>query len=320
MSSPAPITARAVDDRTAVGFAAAFGAFLFWGVAPLYFKAVGAAGPLEILSHRVLWTVVLLAGLIAALGKGRAVVAELGRPSRLGVYALTTVLVSANWLVYIYAILADQVLQASLGYFINPLVNVLLGVLFLSERLNRWRVAAVLLAAAGVAYQVVGYGAVPWISLALAFTFGFYALMRKKAGIDPFAGLLVETALLSPLALGYLVVLGAAGAGRFLVGDPVMDLLLVASGLVTGVPLVLFMIGAQRLTLSTIGLMQYLAPTIQFVLAIALFRESFTAAHLVTFACIWAGLALYSWDALRAYRGARAAVKDQGGVVTPTGR
>jgi chloramphenicol-sensitive protein RarD len=304
-TSHSPAAPRPASAKPAVGFAAALAAFLIWGIAPLYFKAVEPAGALEILAHRVIWTAVLLAGLVATMGRAGAIAAEFRRPARLGLYLLTTALITNNWLIYIHAVLVDEVLQASLGYFINPLVNVLLGVLFLAERLNRRQLAAVALAAAGVLYQVVGYGAVPWISLALAFSFGFYALLRKKAVVDPFVGLLVETLLLTPLALGYLIVLGAAGGSHFLVGDPAMDLLLLAAGLVTGAPLILFMIGAQRLTLSAIGLMQYLAPTLQFVLAVAVFGEPLNSGQMVTFAGIWLGLAIYSWDAISRYRGSR---------------
>lgn len=288
-----------------LGLAYALGAFLLWGVAPIYFKAVGAASPVEILAHRVVWTAIMMIGLIYALGKTDAVTDVLRQPRRLPIYALSTVLISINWLTYIYAISIDHLVDASLGYYINPLVNVLLGMMFLSEKLNRWQGLAVALAGIGVGYQLVAYGDVPWISLTLAFSFGFYALVRKKAKVDPLAGLLVETLLLTPVGLIYLFWLGSQDAGQFVMGGWWMSVLLIASGIVTGLPLILFMFGAQRLTLSTIGLMQYLAPTIQLVLAVAIFGEPFSPATMVTFAFIWLGLVVYSWDAFGTYRRAR---------------
>ena len=215
---------------------------------------------------------------------------------------ITTMLVSSNWLVFIWAIQQDRILEASLGYYINPLVNVVLGMVFLSERLSRWQGVAVLLAAIGVGVMIVGVGTLPWVALSLALTFGFYALVRKKAKVDPLIGLLVETLLLLPAAAGYLIWLSSAGTGVFGPQDWAMSAMLIASGLVTGTPLVLFMYGAQRLNLSTIGLMQYLAPTIHFLLALLVFGEAFTLTHLITFLFIWSGLALYSWDAMARYR------------------
>jgi len=287
-------------DGTGRGLLAAFGAFLIWGLAPLYFPLLGTEDPVEILAHRVMWTAVLLGGLVLALGRGRDVRAIL----RLGVrglrlYAATTLLVSTNWLVFIYAIFSGQLLQGSLGYYINPLVHVLLGVVFLAERMTRRQAASVALAAIGVVVLIVAEGVVPWISLILAFSFGFYALIRKKKKVDPLVGLFVETALLTPAALAFVAWLAVAGAGSF--GPPVLggdgtaaSVLLIGTGVVTGTPLLLFMIGARALKLTTIGLMQYLAPTMHFVLAVTLFGETLTAAHVVTFACIWCGLAIYS--------------------------
>jgi chloramphenicol-sensitive protein RarD len=293
--------------QATVGYAAAFGAFLIWGFAPVYFKAVAAAGPLEIVAWRIVWTVVMLAPLVAAIGRFGIVLAAFRTVRDLRVYLLSTALIATNWLVFIYAVLNDHLLQASLGYFINPLVNVLLGVVFLQERLNRRQLLAVLLAGIGVGNLVVGYGAVPWVSLTLAFSFGFYALVRKRARIDPLAGLLIETALLLPVAGAYVAWLAAAGTGSFWAGGWEITLLLVAAGVVTSAPLILFMIGAQRLPLSSLGLMQYLAPSLHFLLAVGVYGEAFTTAHLITFCAIWLGLALYTGDAMAAYRRSRRA-------------
>ncbi|NBC33205.1 MAG: EamA family transporter RarD [Alphaproteobacteria bacterium] len=293
---------------TTVGLAAALGAFVIWGIAPVYFKAVGAAGPLEVVSHRVVWTVLMLGGLVAVLGRLDRLAAVFSSPRLLRASVLSTLLISTNWLVFIWAVNSGLVLHASLGYYINPLVNVLLGMLFLGERLNRWQTAAVILAAIAVANLILSLGVVPWVSLTLAFSFGFYALVRKRAGVDPLIGLLIETSLLAPFGLAFLLWLGAIDGGQFWTGGPWISVLLFVSGLVTGVPLVLFLTGAQRLTLASIGVMQYLAPTMHFLLAVLAFGEPFTGAHLVTFAIIWTGLALYSWDAMSRYRQTRRAL------------
>ncbi len=286
---------------TTIGLAAALSAFLWWGLSPLYFKAVQHVSVGEILAHRVLWTCVLMVPVTAAVGRLGEALALFARPRRLGVYAVTTLLVSGNWALFIYAILIERVLEISLGYFINPLVNVVFGIWFLGERLGRLQGVAVALAAAGVAVLVVWYGRFPWIAVTLAVSFALYTLVRKKAGIDPQVGLLVETALLLPVALAGIAWLGAAGLGHFAASWSDTGLL-AAAGIVTGLPLVLVMHGAQRLALSTVGLLQYVAPSLQFLLAVLVFRETFTAAHAVTFALIWVGLALFSAEGWARYR------------------
>lgn len=307
MSSPsAGLSPAEAQRETLIGLAAAFGGFLIWGVAPIYFKLLDPVGPAEIMAHRIVWSVVLLAGIVAVTGR-LARLPGLLRTVPLWVYGVCTLLVGANWFIFIWAISVDRLLEGSLGYYINPLVNVVLGVLFLSERLRRRQAIAVGLAALGVLNLVIAQGVVPWVALTLALTFGVYALLRKKYGVDPVGGLLVETALLAPVALVYVGWLAHLGQANFLAGDLRTDLLLLAAGAVTTAPLVLFMAGAKRLKLATIGLMQYLAPTLQFLIAVLLFREPFGAGYLVTFLCIWAGLALYSWDSLRAFRAARKA-------------
>ncbi len=298
----APAQTTLARRRTAIGVAAGLGAFLIWGFVPVYFKAIGHIPALEILAHRVVWTLVILTALVAALGRLREVVVSLTSRRRLGILLVTTMLVSSNWLIFIWAIQQDRLLEASLGYYINPLVNVVLGVAFLSERLNRWQGVAVLLAVIGVGAMMVGIGTLPWVALSLALTFGFYALVRKKADVDPLVGLLVETLLMLPAAALYLIWLSSTGTGAFGLHDWAMSVLLVCSGLVTGTPLVLVMYGAQRLTLSTIGLMQYLAPSIHFLLALLVYGESFSLTHLITFLFIWTGLTIYSWDAMARYR------------------
>ena len=297
---PAEPALSTPHDST-VGVAAALGAFILWGLAPIYFKAVMVASPLEVVSHRVVWTVIMLGGLVAALGRLDHIAAVFSSRRLLRASVLSTVLISINWLVFIWAVSNGLLLQASLGYFINPLVNVSLGMLFLGERLNRLQILAVILATLAVLNLIVSLGVVPWVSLTLAFSFGFYALVRKRAAVDPLAGLLIETMLMAPLGLVFLIWLAATGAGQFWVGGPSISVLLFLSGLVTSVPLVLFLTGANRLTMATIGLMQYLAPTLHFLLAVLAFGEPF--------AVIWVGLAIYSYDAMSRYRKAR---RDQG--------
>lgn len=294
-----PPPAKAPTSTTAA-FVAALASYLIWGlVNPVFFKLLGNVGAVEIVAHRVIWTVVLVGvGVLVTRGPA-AVVAAVGNWRRLGILLVTTLLVSVNWTVFIWAVVNSRLVEASLGYFINPLVNVLLGVLFLQERLSRGRMLAVAIAAAGVGSLVVSYGAVPWVALSLALSFGFYALVRKKAAIDPVIGLLVETALLLPVALGYLLWLGGGGTFGHEWGD---SILLVLAGPMTAVPLVLFMIGASRLTMTTLGLLQYVGPTGQLLLGVLVYGEAFTQSHAITFACIWVALAVFTADAVHSHR------------------
>lgn len=303
-NASSPMSAATVADSKLAGFLYGLGAFGFWGLTPLYFKAVGHVPALEVMAHRVIWAMLLMLALLLWRRRLRELSRELGNPRRLLFYAATALLVSINWFIFIWAIQQNRLLEASLGYYINPLVNVFLGMLFLHERLNGWQMLAVALAAIGVLNLVLAHGVFPWIALALAFSFGFYGLLRKKARVDVMSGLTVETILLAPLALTFLLLLGAHGAfGR---GDVGTDLLLVAAGFVTAVPLLCFLQATQRLALSTVGLMQYLAPTLNFLLAVLLYDEPFTLSHLITFVCIWIALAIYSGDAFLTHRARRA--------------
>lgn len=292
-------------DERARGVLYAVATYLAWGLFPIYFKALRAVPAVEVLAHRVVWSLVLVAAIVAARSGLRGLAAPFRPARRLAVLAATTALIATNWLVYIWAVQAGRVLEASLGYFLNPLVNVLLGVAFLREALSSRQRAAVALAAAGVAVLVVRAGAVPWIALALASSFGLYGLLRKRAAIEPLGGLLAETALLAPAALLLLGARAAAGTGAF-GASAATSLLLAAAGPITALPLVSFGLAVHRLRLSTMGLVQYLTPTGQFLLAVLLYREPFGAAHAAAFALIWASLALYSWDAIARSRAARA--------------
>ncbi len=283
-----------MPKETRSGAAYALGAFILWGLNPLYFKAVDTLPVLEVLAHRVLWSVVFLALILSFARRWNVLRVALRNPKTIYMLLLSTVFISVNWFFFIWAVAQDRVLETSLGYYINPLVNVLLGMLFLRERLSRWQGVAVGLAAIGVLNLAVQSGSMPWVSLLLAFTFGIYGLLRKTIKVESVDGLFVETVMVLPLALGYLVYQGMIGQGSLGSIDLKTDLLLVAAGLVTAMPLIWFTSGARRLNYSTIGLFQYLAPSIQFVLAVMVFGEAFTSAHVVTFGCIWTALVIYS--------------------------
>jgi chloramphenicol-sensitive protein RarD len=283
--------------RARSGFAFALAAYIAWGVFPLYFKALAAVPPIEVLAHRVVWSALFLTGLVLASRRGAEYWHALSSARRFGTYALSTALVTVNWLLYISAVASGRALEASLGYFITPIVNVILGRLFLAETLSRRQAAAVVLAAAGVLVLLVRLGTVPWLALGLAASFGGYGLVRKKIDADPVVGLLIETSLVAPLGAALIVARAGNGTGHLGAGPLVTTLLLLA-GVITAVPLIWFAHGVRSLRLSTMGLMQYISPTLQFVCAVALFHEPFTRAHAVAFACIWTALAVYSLDTL----------------------
>jgi chloramphenicol-sensitive protein RarD len=281
----------------AVGVAWAGVAYLAWGMFPLYFRSLHGVPAPEILSHRILWSVVFVVALVTALRRWRVVLPPLRSAATVRRLAVSAVFISLNWLVYIWAVNAGHVLEASLGYFVNPLVSVGLGVVFLRESITRRQLAAVLIAAAGVVVLVIRAHVFPWVSLALAITFGVYGLIRKRVKVDAMAGLLVEVLVLSPLALAYVTWLHHAGADHF-GATPRFTVLLALCGAVTALPLIWFALGVQRLRLSTVGLLQYINPTVQFVIAVLLFGERFTQGHAIAFGCIWASLAIYTWDAI----------------------
>jgi chloramphenicol-sensitive protein RarD len=278
-------------------------AYGLWGIIPLFWKLLAHVPPVEILAHRALWGLgafVLLA-LIAGLGPG--VRAALADRRTAGVMALSGALIAVNWGVFVAAVAGDRLLDASLGYFINPLVSVALGMLVLGERLRRLQWLAIALAGAGVAVLTWQAGRVPWVALILAVTFGLYGLVRKTARVDSLVGSTVETALLAPVAAGYLAYLAWRGGGELGHGGLGTQLLLVTTGIVTAVPLLLFTMSARRLPLSTVGFLQYLAPTGQFLLAVLAFGEPFSPGTLAAFVLIWIGLAAFSLDLYRARAG-----------------
>lgn len=279
---------------TRLGVAAALAAFGFWGLAPIYFKFLSDVPAMEIIIHRILWGIPMLAGFLL-LRDGRAFLRRMALPRKtILTLLLSGTLVATNWFIFVWAVTHDHILETSLGYFINPLVNVLLGLVFLKERLTRIQVIAVMLAAAGTAYLAWFLGQPPWISLALAFSFGVYGLVRKQLGVGPMVGLLWETLLLALPAILLTAWLASETGLRFGTGSARIDWLLVGTGVVTIVPLVWFNTAAQNLALSTVGFFQYIAPTVTLLLAVFMYGEAFTRGHMVAFGCIWFSLAMVS--------------------------
>ncbi|WP_263144484.1 EamA family transporter RarD [Pseudomonas sp. RIT-PI-AD] len=284
------------------GYILGLAAYIMWGLFPLYFKAIEAVPPLEIVVHRVLWSA--LFGLLLLLawkhpGWWRDLCAH---PRRFAILTLSGALIASNWLVYVWAVNNGRMLEASLGYYINPLVNVLLGMLLLGERLRRLQWLAVSLAALGVAQQVWQVGSLPWVSLVLALTFAFYGLIRKQAPVAALPGLVVETWLLVPLALGWLIFNPAALTEQASFWSTSDAWWLAAAGPITLFPLICFNAAARHLPYTALGFLQYVAPTLVLLLAIFVFGEHFDPARLLAFVCIWAGLAIYSLDAVLALR------------------
>jgi chloramphenicol-sensitive protein RarD len=280
------------------GLAYAAIAYAMWGLFPLYFQLLRAVGALEIVLHRSVWSLVFLLVVLALLRRLGALAASLRRPRQVGLFAASALLLSANWLLYVWAVNNGRVIDSSLGYFINPLVSVLLGVLVLHERLRPGQWLAIGFAAAGVLWLTVLAGSLPWIGLVIAASFGLYGLMRKTAALGALEGLALETLLLAPVALPLLAWWTWQGQSALASGDAALIGWLLLAGPLTAVPLLLFAAGARRIPLATIGLLQYIAPTLQLALGIWWFGEAFDTRRLVGFALIWAALAIYSVEGL----------------------
>jgi chloramphenicol-sensitive protein RarD len=290
------LPASAIDRR---GLLLAVAAYALWGVLPLYFHILTGVPALQVLAHRVVWSVLLLVGIVVLLKRGGAMLTA-ARGRTLLLLCASAALIAVNWLVYIWSVQHGHVLEASLGYFINPLVNVALGMLVLGERLRKWQGVAIAIAGAGVLLMTLSGGGAVWISLVLALSFGLYGLVRKVAAIDALGGLTIETLLLAPLCiawLGYSATQGATGFGQ----SVRLDILILLAGVITATPLLMFAAAARRMPLSTLGLLQYLAPTLQFGIALLL-GEPLRPVHFIVFPLIWAGCALYAWDTIRTAR------------------
>jgi chloramphenicol-sensitive protein RarD len=284
-----------VGDREGYrkGYIYTLSAYGIWGIAPLYFHALSDVGPLEILCHRVVWSVLFLFGLLMCKREAAPALALFRRPDSLATLAVSSALICGNWLLFIYAIETSRTLEASFGYFINPLLTVGLGVVVLGERLTRVQWICLSVAACGVLVQLFALGSMPWIALTLAVTFGFYGLVRKRTAIPALSGLAVETLLATPLACAVLAWLYAGDHLSFAAGGMGVRLLLLSAGVVTSIPLVLFVAGTQRLPLTVVGFLQFLAPTGQFLCAVIVFQEPLGAAKLFSFGLIWASLVLF---------------------------
>lgn len=292
---------EAPEDRGRNGIIAALCAYLMWGFLPIYFKAVQQVAALEILSHRVLWAVPFGALIIALRRQWPEVRRALTHRRTLGLLTLAAIFIAINWLVFVWAVQQSKIFQASLGYYINPLIYVVIGVLFLGETLRRLQVAAVLLAVVGVAVLTFSGGEFPLISLALAVSFTTYGVIRKQTVVGGMPGLFIETIILMPLAFGYIAWATEVQTASFAAVSRELDGLLILAGPVTVLPLLCFALAARRLTLSTLGFMQFITPTMQFVTGL-LYGEQLTVAHAICFSCIWIAVALFSWDAWKRSR------------------
>ncbi|MCL1907558.1 MAG: EamA family transporter RarD [Propionibacteriaceae bacterium] len=286
------------------GLVAAVSAYALWGGFPLYFFLLARSGPVEVVGHRIVWSLVFCVVGISLLGGWHKVRATFRDRQLVGILLAAGVLVSLNWLIYIYAVQSDHVVDGALGYFINPLVTVGLAVLFLHERVRPAQMVALAIGVVAVVVLVIGVGRVPWIGLGLAFSFGFYSLVKSKVGhrVTPFVGLGVETLALAPLSLGFLVFLEASGRGSFTTISLPYSLLLIGTGVVTAVPLLLFAVGASRLPLVSLAFIQYLAPVGQFLVGVLFFREAMPLERWIGFALIWVALVVLSWDLVRQAR------------------
>jgi len=289
-------------EQARSGALAAALCYVLWGLVPLYWKQLAAINSLELIAHRHVWSWVLLAGLIGAQGGFATVTAALRTPRSIGTHLLSATLLTANWLVYVWGVNTGHVIETSLGYFLVPLVNVAAGRFVLHEHLRRIQWIAIAFAATGVAAMIAQLGRPPWIALFLAATWGGYSLMRKRSSLGALAGLTVETLLLAPLALGVLAWQHHTGAGALGHGDLRTHALVLSAGVITAIPLLLFAYGARRIRLSTLGLLQYIAPSVQLMLGIWVYHEPFSRARILGFAFIWAALALYTADNLLAQR------------------
>jgi chloramphenicol-sensitive protein RarD len=282
------------DDHPEEGKGILFagGAYAIWGVVPLYWRLLTGVGPLEITIHRVLWCAITVAIVTLARGRFWHVMAILRTRQTIGALVLTSLLITANWTIFIYCVSTHQLVEASLGYYMTPLISIALGVLLLGEKISRLRLAAIGLAGIAVIVQSFSLGHFPWIAPALALSFGFYGYMRKLIPVDALDGLTIETCLLFPFTLVTVLVLALDGAGAFPSTNILRDALLIGSGPLTAVPLTMFAAGARRVRLTTLGFLQYFSPSITLLLATSLLGEPFTRVDVLTFACVWAALVL----------------------------
>lgn len=280
------------DEIMGAGYG--FLAFTAWGLLPLYWKLLDQIPAGEILAHRIFWSFVFVGGILAISGSWKSLKELLVNKKNMLVIFMCAVIISLNWFTYIWAVNSKLVIEASMGYYINPLVAVLLGITILKEKTDFWQWVAIALAAIGVAILITQYGKIPWVALTLAITFAFYSLFKKIIDVDSISGLAVETLFLAPIALFYIIFIQSQGTGSLGSISPLVMILLFSSGVATATPLLWFAKGASKIQLSTIGFLQYLAPTISLILGIFVFKEQFTKVHFISFSFIWAAIIIYT--------------------------
>jgi chloramphenicol-sensitive protein RarD len=282
----------------------ALAAYTMWGIAPMYFKLLTSVPALEIVMHRIIWSVLVLCLLLAARKKFSQVFSAIRDPKIITMLSISGLLLAVNWLIFIWAVNNDKMLDASLGYFINPLFNVLLARFFLQESLTRLQLLAVFVALAGVVFLVFSYGQLPWVALALATTFSIYGLLRKKVTVDSMPGLLIESCIMLPFALLYWVTVDTS-SGNMLENSLDLNMTLLLAGVVTTAPLLCFTAAARRIRYTTLGFFQYIGPSLMFLLAVMLYQEPLDTTRVITFVCVWLGLLIYVYDSFRVYRNSR---------------
>jgi len=286
------------DKNFIVGHISALGAYLIWGVLPIYWKQLDHVPAQEILAHRIFWGFIFLL-LFNIFSNRKAYFQLLKDKKKRNSMFLTAGLIAINWMVFIYAVTSEQILAASLGYFINPLVSVFLGIIFLKEKLNPLKSVAIIFALIGVTYLGLNYGKLPWISLTLALSFGLYGMFKKIFNLDSINSIMIETMTLSVIGITFLITLGINGKGHFLAHSTNTDIYLIISGIVTMLPLFLFSEGARRIPLSSVGFLQYFAPTLMFLIGVLKYKEPLTTTYIISFLFIWTGLAFYSANLVR---------------------
>jgi chloramphenicol-sensitive protein RarD len=282
----------------------ALAAYTMWGIAPMYFKLLTSVPALEIVMHRIIWSVLVLCLLLAVRKKFSQVFRAIRDPKIITILSISGLLLAVNWLIFIWAVNNDKMLDASLGYFINPLFNVLLARFFLQESLTRLQLLAVFVALAGVAFLVFSYGRLPWVALALATTFSIYGLLRKKVTVDSMPGLLIESCIMLPFALLYWITVDTS-SGNMLANSLNLNMTLLLAGVVTTAPLLCFTAAARRIRYTTLGFFQYIGPSLMFLLAVMLYQEPLDTTRVITFVCVWLGLLIYVYDSFRVYRNSR---------------
>ncbi len=285
------------QEKVKTGLASAIGAYILWGILPIYWKLVGDVPAQEVIAHRIVWSLLFMLAVVVMMNHKPQLYAEirqlLAAPARWLALVMGTVFITVNWSLFVWAVNDGRVIETSLGYYISPLVSILLGILFFRERLSLGQNIAVILAASGVFYMTMNFGSVPWVAIGLALSFGLYGLCKKRAGLSPITSITLETLIVAPVALLYLCYLEMQGIGSF-ASLSLTSLFLVGGGIVTPIPLLLFANGANRLSLTMLGFVQYVAPTISLLLGIFLYHEAFTTVHAVSFGFIWAALLAFS--------------------------